>query len=90
MKKKRAYYKTLMCVWLLVPTLSFADNLSLSDVISATRIACSSISDELTDLKKMAGHLQTHPEDMDRVMSVFDEKSIPQEILAMRMQNEKR
>ena len=38
----------------------------------------------------MAGHLQTHPEDMDRVMSVFDEKSIPQEILAMRMQNEKR
>ena len=53
MKKKRAFYKKLMCVWLLVPTLSFADNLSLSDVISATRIACSSISDELTDLKKM-------------------------------------
>lgn len=38
----------------------------------------------------MVGHLKTHPEDMERVMSTFDEKSIPQEVLAMRMQREKR
>jgi len=55
MEKKRAFYKTLMCVWLLVPTPSFADTSSLADKISATRIACSGISNELTDLKKMAG-----------------------------------
>lgn len=29
----------------------------------------------------MAGHLQTHPEDMEQIMTVFDERSIPQEIL---------
>lgn len=29
----------------------------------------------------MAGHLQSHPEDMERIMTVFDEQSIPQEIL---------
>ena len=38
----------------------------------------------------MVGHLETHPEDMDRIMAMFDEKSIPQEVLAMRMQREKR
>ncbi len=29
----------------------------------------------------MAGHLQSHPEDMEQIMTVFDERSIPQEIL---------
>ena len=29
----------------------------------------------------MAGHLQSHPEDMERIMTVFDERAIPQEIL---------
>lgn len=38
----------------------------------------------------MVGHLESHPEDMERVMATFDEKSIPQEVLAMRMQREKR
>ena len=38
----------------------------------------------------MAGHLQSHPEDMERIMTTFYEKSIPQEVLAMRMQRKKR
>lgn len=38
----------------------------------------------------MVGHLESHPEDMERIMTTFDEKSIPQEVLAMRMQREKR
>lgn len=32
-------------------------------------------------------HLQSHPEDMKRVLSVFDEKSLPQDILAKYKQN---
>ena len=38
----------------------------------------------------MVGHLESHPEDMERIMTTFYEKSIPQEVLAMRMQREKR
>lgn len=38
----------------------------------------------------MVGHLESHPEDMERIITTFYEKSIPQEVLAMRMQREKR
>lgn len=38
----------------------------------------------------MVGHLESHPEDMERIMTTFYEKSISQEVLAMRMQREKR
>lgn len=38
----------------------------------------------------MVGHLESHPEDMERIMTTLYEKSIPQEVLAMRMQREKR
>ena len=40
----------------------------------------------------MAGHLQTHPEDLELVMSTFDERSIPNEVMAMynKQQNSKR
>ena len=37
----------------------------------------------------MAGHLQSHPEDMARVIALFDEKQIPHEILKQHMQNKK-
>lgn len=38
----------------------------------------------------MAGHLQTHPEDLDRVMSVFDDKAISAELLNMYTQQNNR
>ena len=37
----------------------------------------------------MAGHLQSHPEDMARVIALLDEKQIPHEILKQHMQNKK-
>ena len=37
----------------------------------------------------MAWHLQSHPEDMARVIAMFDEKQIPHEILKQHMQNKK-
>lgn len=37
----------------------------------------------------MVGHLESHPEDMERIMTTLYEKSIPKEVLAMRMQREK-
>lgn len=37
----------------------------------------------------MAWHLQSHPEDMARVIALFDEKQIPHEILKQHMQNKK-
>ena len=36
----------------------------------------------------MVGHLKTHPKDMELVMSTFDERSIPKEVLAMQTQRE--
>ena len=40
----------------------------------------------------MAGHLKTHPEDMELVMSTFDKNSIPDKLMAMynKQQQEKR
>lgn len=40
----------------------------------------------------MVGHLKTHPEDMELVMSTFDKRSIPEEVMAMynKQQNSKR
>lgn len=37
----------------------------------------------------MVGHLQSHPEDMERIMTVFDERSIPQEILNLAAKQKK-
>ena len=38
----------------------------------------------------MAGHLQTHPKDLERVMSVFDDKDISAELLKVYNQQNKR
>ena len=45
-----------------------------------------------TAVAVMEGHLKSHPEDMKLVMSAFDERSIPKEVMAMytKQQNSKR
>ena len=45
-----------------------------------------------TAVAVMEGHLKSHPEDMELVMSTFDERSIPEEVMAMynKQQNSKR